>query len=154
MSEGAVLTPLIRRFLRYSLGVSFLLGLPYAGYLWGQEDNRFAAILLGSAGMIAVVLFELLAWSRENDTWHLHELIREDEQDFAEWKERVHLLGGIVNILWQDNAELRQGHLVGEIQFTKSHDAKDVEVQPLKRIDDAASDRLALPRAGSSQASQ
>ena len=138
--------PWVGNALRLVLGAIFFLALPCAGYLWSQPDGRFLAILLGSGAAASLLAHEFLAWARENQARRLHGLLAEDEQDFVQWKERVRLLGGVVDILWKDNAELKQGHLVGEIQLLRR--VKPAPSPPIvpKAIEDATADLLALPK--------
>lgn len=135
----------IRNALRLFLGVSFFLALLFAGYFWSLPGQQIFAMLAGLAAIVAVIAFESMAWRRENQVKRLHEQLAEDEQDFVQWKEKVRLLGGVVNILWQDNAELRQGHLVGEIELLRRRPPAQPDPSAPKAIEDATSDLLALP---------
>lgn len=147
--RGDALILWMRSLLRYAYGAAFILALSRAGYLWNDPESRTTVFLLLALAFAAIAVFEALAWSLEDEAARYHALVNQDEEEFAAFKERVRMLGGVVNILWQDNAELRQGHLIGEIDPSK-HPVPAPIPHPPEAIDDAAAKLLALPEPESS----
>lgn len=111
-----------------------------------MPGGRAMAVFAGAAGVAAFALAEVLAWSIENETFRLAQLVREDKDDFAQWKRRVDILTGVVGVLHQDSIDLKKGLLVGEID-PAAHAAADEPASagpPAKRIE--ADTLLALPK--------
>jgi len=100
---------------------------------------------LALTSMAFIAAYVGLTWSREREAHRYHELIHSDDVEIAQFKESVRLLAGVVEILRKDSEELRQGHLVGEIDLDArpSHDPSGPSA--LTAIDDATAALLALP---------
>lgn len=148
------MSSLIRNVLRLALGAVFVLALPCAGYLWSQPDSRSVATSMAVGAIVALAVFEAMTRARESHARGLQYLIKKDEDEFAEFKEKVRLLDGVVHILWQDNAELRRGRLVGEIELLRQQASSLADQSSPKAIDDATAKLLALPQPESSSAAQ
>ena len=101
--------------------------------------------MLGVTALVAIAAYVALTWHRENDARHYHELIESDDADIVHFKESVHLLAGVVEILRKDSEDLRQGHLVGEIRLDSRPNRALSAPPPLTAIDDATAALLALP---------
>lgn len=139
------MSSLTSSLLRLSFSATFILTLTLAGYLWSQPYSRFTSILLAMTGMVFVAAYVALTWRRENEARRFHQVIEDDNAQIANFKESVHLLAGVVEILRKDSEDLRQGHLVGEIRLDAHPGPALSAPSPLKAIDDATEALLALP---------
>ena len=140
------MTPARKTLLRLASWLAALASLPYAGYLWSLPGREAIALAAGATGIMTFAAAQYLAWSVENDAFHLGQLVKEDQDDFDQWKKRVDILSGVVNILYQDSVDLKKGLLVGEIDPMAHPDAGDTTPTAQKQKLIEADDLLALPK--------
>lgn len=140
------MTPGSKAFLRLAAWLVALISLPYAGYVWTLPEREVIALAAGVTGILTFSFAQYFAWSVESDAFHLGQLVREDQDDFDQWKKRVDILSGVVGILYQDGADLKKGLLVGEIDPTVHRQAGNATSAEQKQKLIEADDLLALPK--------